>query len=66
MGEVIGHSQTLDAPPMGQAVGDEHQAPDFIDLRCHREGQAFAGSAFHLFANRQLCLAVRPIYPLVI
>ncbi|MOA35863.1 hypothetical protein D3C78_1573510 [compost metagenome] len=37
-------------------------------MRCHREGHAFAGSAPHLLAlaNRQLCLAVQPIHPLVV
>lgn len=29
--EVVGHGQTLDAPPSGQAVADEVHAPDFID-----------------------------------
>lgn len=66
--EVVGHGQALDAPAVGQTVGNEVHAPHLVDTASYRKWHALAGCAPHLLAltNRQLRLAVQPIDPLVV
>jgi hypothetical protein len=61
--EVIGHSEELDAPPIGQAVADEVHAPGLVDVLRQLQRHVLIHRPLALPAptNGQVGLAVEPI-----
>ena len=66
--EVIGHSQALDAPAIGQAVRDEIHAPNIVDLLRQLQGHTFTRWALYLLApaHGQIGIFVQAVDPLVV
>ncbi len=66
--KIVCHGQTLDAPPIGQAVADKIHAPHLIDVLRELQRHALAHRQFDLLAlpHGQLGSAVEPIHAFVI
>ena len=66
--EVIGHSQALDAPAIGQAVRDEIHAPNIVDLLRQLQGHPLTRWALGLLAPSygQVGIFVQAVDPLVV
>jgi hypothetical protein len=68
VGEIIGHSEVLQAPPTGKAIADEIHTPHLIDRASQLQWHPLVNGAlaFLALAHSQVGLSINTVHPLVI